>query len=109
MSPKVSTVESRRLCIELTSISVVKAGDIVVISGAAGAVGSVACQIAKIKGCTVYAIAGGPEKCRWLVEELGVDAAFDYKTPTFAKDFKKGTPYLDVYFDNVGYALSILI
>lgn len=71
-------------------------------SGAAGAVGSVACQIAKIKGCHVIAIAGGPEKCKWLLDDIGVDAVLDYKSPTFVKDFKKTVGYFDVYFDNVG-------
>jgi NADPH-dependent curcumin reductase len=54
-------------------------GQTVVISGAAGSVGSVAGQIARIKGCRAIGIAGGKEKCRWLVEELGFDAAIDYK------------------------------
>lgn len=61
-----------------------------------------ACQIAKLKGCKVIAIAGGADKCKFLIDELGVDAALDYKSPDFAKDFKKTVGYLDVYFDNVG-------
>ena len=56
-----------------------KAGETVVVSGAAGAVGTVVGQIAKIKGCRVVGIAGGAEKCRYVVEELGFDAAIDYK------------------------------
>lgn len=68
------------------------------ISGAAGAVGTVACQIAKIKGCRVIAIAGGADKCKFLVEELGVDAALDYKSKTFKDEFKKTVGYLDVSF-----------
>ncbi|KAG8884730.1 hypothetical protein FRB97_003514 [Tulasnella sp. 331] len=79
-----------------------KAGETVVVSGAAGAVGSIVCQIAKIKGCKVIAIAGGPDKCAWLEKDLGVDRAIDYKSKTFVNDFKKHVGYLDVYFDNVG-------
>lgn len=52
-------------------------------------------------GCKVIAIAGGAEKCAWLVNELGVDLALDYKSATFKQDFRK-IGYLDVYFDNVG-------
>jgi NADPH-dependent curcumin reductase CurA len=72
-----------------------------VVSGAAGATGSLVCQIGKKKGAKVIAIAGGEDKCRWLRESLGVDLALDYKSPTFYKDCKK-FGYLDVYFDNVG-------
>jgi NADPH-dependent curcumin reductase CurA len=79
-------------------------GDTVVISGAAGAVGSVAGQIAKAKGAAnVVGIAGGEEKCRWLVEELGFDAAIDYKNDDVPKRLKETTPNrVNVYFDNVG-------
>jgi NADPH-dependent curcumin reductase CurA len=80
-----------------------KAGETVVLSGAAGAVGAVAGQIAKIKGCRVIGIAGGPEKCNYIVKELGFDAAIDYKAEdvktALAKHCQKG---VDVYFDNVG-------
>jgi NADPH-dependent curcumin reductase CurA len=80
-----------------------KTGDVVVMSAAAGAVGSVAGQIAKIKGCPVVGIVGGPEKCRFVKEELGFDAAIDYKsedvTSAIAQHCPKG---VDVYFDNVG-------
>jgi hypothetical protein len=80
-----------------------KAGETVVISGAAGAVGAVAGQIAKIKGCTVVGIAGGAEKCRYLVKELGFDAAIDYKSEDVRKALQKHCPSgVDVYFDNVG-------
>jgi NADPH-dependent curcumin reductase CurA len=80
-----------------------KAGDTVVVSGAAGAVGSVAGQIAKIKGCRVIGIAGGPEKCRWLTEELGFDAAIDYRAGNVRKALREHAPGgIDVYFDNVG-------
>lgn len=61
-----------------------------------------ACQIAKLKGCRVIAIAGGSDKCAWLLNELKVDVALDYKSKEFVKEFKKQVGYLDVYFDNVG-------
>jgi NADPH-dependent curcumin reductase len=78
-------------------------GDTVVVSGAAGAVGSVVGQIAKIKGCRVIGIAGGEDKCRWLVEELGFDAAIDYKTQDVRRALREHAPNgVDVYFDNVG-------
>ena len=78
-------------------------GDTVVVSGAAGAVGSVAGQIAKIKGCRVIGIAGGPEKCRVVTEEFGFDAAIDYRMPDLRRALRKLAPRgVDVYFDNVG-------
>jgi NADPH-dependent curcumin reductase CurA len=78
-------------------------GETVVVSGAAGAVGSVVGQIAKIKGARVVGIAGGREKCDMLVEELGFDAALDYRSDDLKEQFKRATPdRLDVYFDNVG-------
>ena len=80
-----------------------KEGDTVVVSGAAGAVGSVAGQIAKIKGCRVIGIAGGPEKCRVVTEEFGFDAAIDYRLPGLRKTLRELAPDgVDVYFDNVG-------
>ncbi|KAF1032099.1 MAG: putative NADP-dependent oxidoreductase YfmJ [Pseudomonas sp.] len=80
-----------------------KAGDTVVISGAAGAVGSIAGQIAKIKGCRVVGIAGGADKCKYLVDELGFDAAIDYKHEDVLAGLKRECPKgVDVYFDNVG-------
>lgn len=63
-------------------------------SGAAGAVGSVVCQIAKIKGAKVIAIAGSEDKCKWLETDLGVDKALNYKSPSFKEDFKKNVGYL---------------
>ncbi len=72
------------------------------VSGAAGATGSLVCQLGKIVGAKVIAIAGSPEKCEWLENELGVDKAINYKSPQFADEFKKAVGYLDVYFDNVG-------
>ncbi|KAJ7183674.1 hypothetical protein C8R46DRAFT_1159154 [Mycena filopes] len=83
----------------LRDVCAVKPGEILVVSGAAGSVGSVACQLGKKAGATVYAIAGSQEKCDWLVQELGVDKAFNYKSPTFEEDFKKAG-YIDAYFDN---------
>ncbi len=80
-----------------------KEGDTVVVSGAAGATGSVVGQIAKIKGCRVVGIAGGEEKCRTVVEELGFDACLDYKAGDLAAGLKREAPdRVDVYFDNVG-------
>jgi len=81
----------------------IREGDIVLVSGAAGAVGSVVGQIAKIKGCKVIGIAGGAAKCRYIVEELGFDEAIDYKTENVATALKRACPKgIDVYFDNVG-------
>jgi NADPH-dependent curcumin reductase len=78
-------------------------GDTVVVSGAAGAVGSVAGQIAKVKGCRAIGIAGGAEKCRFLVDELGFDAAIDYKSEDVRAALREHCPDgVDVYFDNVG-------
>ncbi len=80
-----------------------KAGETVVVSAAAGAVGMVAGQIAKIKGCRVVGIAGGAEKCGWITSELGFDAAIDYKNETVREALGKHCPNgVDVYFDNVG-------
>lgn len=80
-----------------------KAGETVVVSGAAGAVGTVVGQIAKIKGCRVVGIAGGKEKCDYLTDELGFDAAVDYKADDLKKALKAACPSgIDVYFDNVG-------
>jgi NADPH-dependent curcumin reductase CurA len=78
-------------------------GQTVVVSGAAGSVGSVVGQIARIKGCRAVGIAGGSEKCRWLVEELGFDAAVDYKAGDLRSQLKASAPDgVDVFFDNVG-------
>lgn len=87
----------------ILEVGKIKEGDRVLVSGAAGAVGSVVGQIAKIKGCTVVGIAGGPEKCKYLVEELGFDAAIDYKSEDIKTAIKEKCPKgIDVYFDNVG-------
>ncbi len=78
-------------------------GQTVVVSGAAGSVGSVVGQIARIKGCRAVGIAGGEEKCRWLVDELGFDAAIDYKRGDIREQLRQHAPDgLDVFFDNVG-------
>ena len=78
-------------------------GQTVVVSGAAGSVGSVVGQIARIKGCRAVGIAGGPEKCRWLVDELGFDAAIDYKAGDVRSQLREHAPdRVDVFFDNVG-------
>ncbi|MFL5895057.1 MAG: NADP-dependent oxidoreductase [Thermoleophilaceae bacterium] len=87
----------------LLDVGELREGDTVVVSGAAGAVGSVAGQIAKLKGCRAIGIAGGPEKCAWLVDELGFDAAIDYKNDDVRRGLKEHCPDgIDVYFDNVG-------
>jgi NADPH-dependent curcumin reductase CurA len=80
-----------------------QAGETVVVSGAAGATGSIAGQIAKIKGCRVIGIAGGSEKCRWLTDVAGFDAALDYKSENVAERLATLCPNgINVYFDNVG-------
>ena len=80
-----------------------KAGETVVVSGAAGATGSVVGMIAKIKGSRVVGIAGGPEKCQWLTEEAGFDAAIDYKNENVGEALTRLCPKgVDIYFDNVG-------
>ncbi len=81
-----------------------KAGETVLVSGAAGMVGSVVGQIAKIKGCTVIGIAGGKDKCDSIISDFGFDAAIDYKsTENVGKAIKEIAPNgIDVYFDNVG-------
>jgi NADPH-dependent curcumin reductase CurA len=85
-------------------------GDTVVVSGAAGAVGSVAGQIAKLKGARVIGIAGGPEKCKWIVDDLGFDVAIDYKSDDVRKALKEHCPDgIDVYFDNVGGEILDLV
>ena len=79
------------------------AGDVVVVSGAAGATGSIVGQLAKIAGCTVIGIAGGPEKCAWLVAQAGYDHAIDYKAGPIREQLKQLAPDgINVIFDNVG-------
>jgi NADPH-dependent curcumin reductase CurA len=80
-----------------------ESGETVLVSGAAGATGSVVGQIAKIKGCRVVGIAGSDEKCAWLTDELGFDAAINYKTEDVASAIRAACPDgVDVFFDNVG-------
>jgi NADPH-dependent curcumin reductase len=79
------------------------AGETVVVSGAAGATGSLVGQIAKIKGCRAIGVAGGAEKCRWLTHELGLDAAIDYKSENVKARLRELCPKgVDIFFDNVG-------
>ncbi|MEO8165506.1 MAG: NADP-dependent oxidoreductase, partial [Betaproteobacteria bacterium] len=78
-------------------------GETVVVSAASGAVGSVVGQVAKLRGCRAVGIAGGPAKCRYVVEQLGFDGCIDYKSETFASDLRAATPEgIDIYFENVG-------
>lgn len=87
----------------MTGVGQPKAGETVVVSAAAGATGSVAGQIAKIAGAKVVGIAGGPRKCRVVVEEFGFDACIDYKAGDLPVALKEHCPRgVDVYFDNVG-------
>jgi hypothetical protein len=87
----------------LLDIGQPKSGETVVVSAASGAVGSVVGQIAKIKGCRAVGIAGGPEKCAYVVEELGFDACIDYKQGRLSEDLAQAAPKgIDVYFENVG-------
>src|SRR5918992_2138151 len=83
-----------------------KPGETVVVSAASGAVGSVVGQLAKIWGCRAVGIAGGPEKCDYVKNELGFDACLDYKDGKLAEELKRSCPKgVDVYFDNVGGAI----
>jgi NADPH-dependent curcumin reductase len=87
----------------LLDVGQLQAGDTVLVSGAAGAVGTAVGQIAGIKDARAVGIAGGPEKCRMLVEELGFHAAVDYKAPDLRAQLRQHTPeYVNVFFDNVG-------
>lgn len=80
-----------------------KEGQTVLVSAAAGSVGHLVGQMAKIAGCRVVGVAGGEAKCRLLTEELGFDAAVDYKSPDFRGEFKEALPErIDIYFDNTG-------
>ncbi len=94
----------------LMEVGMPKAGETVVVSGAAGAVGQTVGQIAKIKGCRVVGIAGGKAKCDWVVNELGFDACIDYKNGDVRKGLKEHCPDgVDIYFDNVGGEILDLV
>ena len=87
----------------ITEIGKPQKGETLVVSAAAGATGSIAGQIGKIHGCRVVGIAGGPEKCKWLTEDLGFDAAVDYKQPDWKEKLAAATPKgIDIDFENVG-------
>ena len=87
----------------MLDVGKVKSCDTVVVSAAAGAVGSVACQIAKIKGAKVIGISGSPEKCNFIINELGMDGAIDYKNQDVDEELNiKASEGIDVFFDNVG-------
>ncbi|MEZ4888245.1 MAG: NADP-dependent oxidoreductase [Chitinophagales bacterium] len=87
----------------ILEVGAIKEGEIVLVSGAAGAVGSIVGQIAKIKGCYVVGIAGGADKCKYIIDELGFDGAIDYKNESVRDGLKRECPKgIDVYFDNVG-------
>jgi len=87
----------------MTEVGRVAAGDVVLVSGAAGSVGSVACQIARILGARVVAIAGGADKCAWLRDACGVDATIDYRSEEVAARLAETCPAgIDLFFDNVG-------
>lgn len=85
----------------MTQIGEPKPGELVVVSGAAGATGSIAGQIAKLKGARVVGICGSDEKCDWVTEQLGFDVALNYKADDFQSRFQEVTKdYIDVYYDN---------
>ncbi|KIQ10172.1 NADP-dependent oxidoreductase [Rhodococcus sp. MEB064] len=91
----------------MTKIGQPKAGETVVVAAASGPVGSAVGQFAKIKGARAVGIAGGPEKCAYLIDELGFDAAVDHRAADFKDQLKAATPDgIDVYFENVGGAVA---
>ncbi|CNK87709.1 NADP-dependent oxidoreductase [Yersinia alsatica] len=90
----------------LLDIGQPKAGETIVVAAASGAVGSVVGQIGKLKGCKVIGVAGGAEKCRYVVEELGFDACLDHRATDFAQQLEKVcTKGIDIYYENVGGAV----
>src|SRR5437762_3251667 len=94
----------------LMDIGQPKAGETVVVSAASGAVGAVVGQLAKIKGCRAVGIAGSPDKCRYVVDELGFDACINYKTDDLVPALKAACPDgVDIYFENVGGAVFAAI
>jgi NADPH-dependent curcumin reductase CurA len=87
----------------ILEVGAIREGETVLVSGAAGAVGALVGQIARIKGCRVVGIAGGPDKCAYLTDELGFEVAIDYKAEALMPALKQACPEgIDVYFDNVG-------
>lgn len=86
----------------LVDVLDIRAGETVLVSAAAGATGSIVCQIARNMGCRVIGIAGSDEKCAWLVSELGIDTAINYRTQDVAAELAKIDGGIDVYFENVG-------
>ncbi|UOT06316.1 NADP-dependent oxidoreductase [Rhodococcus opacus] len=94
----------------LLKIGQPKAGETVVVAAASGPVGSAVGQIAKLKGARAVGIAGGPEKCAYLLDELGLDAAVDHRSPNFAEELRAACPDgIDVYFENVGGAVAAAV
>ena len=90
----------------LVNIGQPKAGETLVVAAASGPVGSAVGQIAKLKGCRVVGVAGGPGKCRYLIDELGFDAAVDHRSPGMAQQLRDICPNgIDIYFENVGGAV----
>jgi NADPH-dependent curcumin reductase CurA len=97
----------RTAYIGLLDIGQPKLGETVVVAAASGAVGSVVGQIAKLKGCRAVGIAGGPDKCRYVVDELGFDACVDHRAPNLRDELARACPKgIDVYFENVGGAVQ---
>jgi NADPH-dependent curcumin reductase CurA len=91
----------------LLEIGQPRPGETVAVAAASGAVGAVVGQIAKIRGCRAIGIAGGPDKCRYVVEELGFDACIDHHAPDLARQLEAASPAgIDVYFENVGGAVQ---
>jgi len=86
----------------LLRVGNIKPGETLVVSGAAGATGSTVCQFGKLLGAKVIGIAGAADKCKWLVDDLGIDKAYNYKEKGWKDAFKKEVKTLDVFFDNVG-------
>lgn len=94
----------------LYSVGQPKSGETLVVSGAAGSVGSIVGQLAKADGLRVIGVAGGKEKCDWLVNELGFDAAIDYKSDNLAQQLEQLTPNgIDIYFENTGGPIQALV
>lgn len=94
----------------MITVGEVQSGDIVVVSAAGGAVGSIACQLAKIKGATVIGIAGGSDKCKFLIDDIGCHHAIDYKNDDIDAKLKEFAPEgINVFFDNVGGELLDIV